>query len=118
MFAVHDTTHKIAHSVGVSWHLIGSYAVDQVQLHAMTQPHDDAMGEALWIARKNCASLLFMLPAHSKQVVFQEVDGNAKFYLVDSRTGVDELVWDEEERQPRTANKIARSSPNRPGLAR
>ncbi len=118
VFAVYDTMHEIAHSVGVSWHVIGNHAVDQVQSHAMTQPHDEAMEEALRIAGKNCASLMHMLAAHGKQVVFREVDGNAEFYLLDSRTGVEELVWNEEERQPQTAHKIACSSPNRPGLAR
>ncbi len=38
-----------------------------------------------------------MLAAHGKQVAFREVDGNATFYILDSRTGVDELAWDEQE---------------------
>ena len=100
VFAVYTTMHDIAHTVGVSWHLIGNDAVDRVQSHAMTQPHDEAMEEALWLAGKNCASLLFMLAAHGKKVVFQEVDGNALFCIRDSRTGTDTLVWDEVEERP------------------
>ena len=104
VFAVYNTMHEIAHSVGVSWCHIGNDAVDKVQSHAMTQPHDEGMEEALWIAGKNCASLHFMLAEHGKEVVFREVDGNAVFSLRDSRTGVEKLVWDEvEERHSSSA---------------
>ena len=103
-FAVYDMMHEIAHSVGVSWNDMGNKAQAQVHAHAMNQPHDEAMEEALWIAGKNCASLRFMPAAHGKEVVLHEVDGNAEFYLSDSRTGVDELVWDEEERPSPSEN--------------
>jgi hypothetical protein len=58
------------------------------------------MEETHWIAGKNCASLLFMLAAHGEEVVLHELDGDAEFYILDARTGVDELVWDEEEERP------------------
>lgn len=100
VFAVYTTMHDIAHTVGVSWHLIGNDAVDRVQSHAMTLPHDEAMDEALWLAGKNCASLMHMLAEHGKQVVPRKLDGNTLFILRDSRTGKDVMVWDEVVERP------------------
>jgi len=97
VFAVFQTMFQNAMNVGVRWNDIGNFAQDPVYRHAMSQPHDEAMDEALWIAANNCASLLHMLASHGKQVAFREVDGNATFYILDSRTGVDELVWDEKK---------------------
>ena len=99
VFDVYTTMHDIAHSVGVSWCLIENYAGDKVQRHAMTQTTDDAMEEALWLAGKNCASLTHMLAAHGKEIVCQQQDGNTDFYIRDSRTGEEEIVWDEEQEQ-------------------
>ena len=100
VFAVFQTMFENAMNVGVRWNDIGNFAQDPVYRHAMSQPHDEALEESLWIAAKNCASLMHMLAEHGKQVVRRELHGNTLFILRDSRTGKDVMVWDEVEERP------------------